>query len=196
MEDGWIRVQYKIHKLDVWSEDAIIKSMSISFVQRKATPVMDIISVKSIELLDQEEFIDPHQVERTTKSQWDMSNSKDAGDWDGYHAKKKHDSLTTKVTDAGLVVNYQHPGNGWKGIVLENTLLDISKLTGKLTFTYNSQLPITSYRLHILTDLGGKLTANGTEECYVSANIGDIDSEEFSATGQATGSTFALTISY
>ena len=63
MEDGWIRVQFKIHKLDVWSEDAIVKGMAISFVQRKATPVMDIISLKSIELLDQEEFVDPHQVD-------------------------------------------------------------------------------------------------------------------------------------
>ena len=54
MEDGWLRVQFKIHKLDVWSEDAVVKSMAISFVQRKSNPVMDIISVKSIELLDQE----------------------------------------------------------------------------------------------------------------------------------------------
>ena len=196
MEDGWIRVQYKIHKLDVWSEDAIIKSMSISFVQRKATPVMDIISVKSIELLDQEEFIDPHKVERTTKSQWDMSNSKDAGDWDGYHAKKKHDSLTTKVTDAGLEVNYQYPGNGWKGLVLENTLLDISKLTGKLSFTYNSQLPITSYRIHILTDLGGKLTANGTEECYVAANISDIDAGKLSAWTRTVNKDGSVTVTF
>ena len=175
MEDGWIRVQFKIHKLDVWSEDAIIKGMAISFVQRKATPVMDIISVKSIELLDQEEFVDPHQVDYVTKSEWDMRNKKDAADWTGYHAKKENEALTTTVTSAGMAVKYQSPGNGWKGIVLEKTSLEISKLTGKLTFTYSSDMAITSYRLHILTDMGGSLTANGTADSYVSVKVSDID---------------------
>ena len=196
MEDGWIRVQFKIHKLDVWSEDAMIKGMAISFVQRKATPVMDIISFKSIELLDQEAFIDPHENDYVTKTEWDMRNKKDASDWIGYQAKKKKEALTTKFTDAGMEVDYLSPGNGWKGIVLENALLDISKLTGKLTFTYSSSLPITSYRIHLATDLGGSLTANGTADCYVAANVGDIVAGKLPAWSRTVNANGSYTVTF
>ena len=196
MEDGWLRVQFKIHKLDVWSEDATIKSMAISFVQRKSNPVMDIISVKSIELLDQEDFVDAQQAEHTTKSQWNMSNAKDAADWGAYHAKKKNDSLSTNVSNNGMSVTYHSPGNGWKGIILENAMLDISKLTGNLSFTYSSDMPITSYRIHILTDLGGKLTANGTEDCYVAANISDIDAGKLSAWRRTVNADGSITVNF
>ena len=196
MEDGWIRVQFKIHKLAVWSEDAMVKGMAISFVQRKATPVMDIISFKSIELLDQEEFIDPHESDYVTKIEWDMRNKKDATNWIGYHAKKKNEALTTTVTDAGMMVDYEKPGNGWKGIVLENALLDISKLTGKLTFTYSSSLPITSYRIHLSTDLGGSLTANGTADCYVAANVGDIEAGKLPAWTRTVNADGTYTVTF
>ena len=81
-----------------------------------------------------------------------MRNAKAAADWNGYHAKKKNEALTAKATDDGMVVNYLKPGNGWKGIVLDDTAIDISKLSGKLTFTYSSDMAITNYRIHILTE--------------------------------------------
>ena len=196
MEDGWIRVQFKIHELSVWSEDAIVKGMSIAFVQRKATPVMDIISVKSIELLDQEEFIDPHEVDYVSKVEWDMSNINDAEDWVAYHAKKKLEALTTSVTDAGKSIRYLNPGNGWKGIVLENALVDISKLTGKLTFTYSSSLPITSYRIHVATDLGGNLTSNGTDDCYVAVSVSDIEAGKLPAWTRTKNADGSYTVTF
>jgi len=196
MEDGWIRVQFKIHELSVWSEDAIVKSMSISFVQRKSTPVMDVISVKSIELLDQEEFIDPRDVDYVTKVEWDMSNIKDAEDWTAYHAKKKLEALTTAVTDAGKAITYLNPGNGWKGIVLENALVDISKLTGELSFTYRSNLPITSYRIHVATDLGGNLTSNGTAECYTAVSVSDIEAGKLPAWTKKVNADGSVTVTF
>ena len=196
MEDGWIRVQFKIHELSVWSEDAIVKGMSIAFVQRKATPVMDIISVKSIELLDQEEFIDPHEVDYVSKVEWDMSNINDAEDWVAYHAKKKLEALTTSVTDAGKSIRYLNPGNGWKGIVLENALVDINKLSGRLTFTYSSSLPITSYRIHVATDLGGNLTSNGTDDCYVAVSVSDIEAGKLPAWTRTKNADGSYTVTF
>ena len=127
---------------------------------------------------------------------WYMNNAEDAANWNGYHAKKPNEALTTTVTEAGLGVTYEEPGNGWKGLVLEGAAIDISKLTGKLTFTYSSDMAITSYRIHILTDLGGNLTTNGTADCYVAAKIADITAGSLEAWTQTTNADGSVTVTF
>ena len=127
---------------------------------------------------------------------WNMNDPADAIEWSGYHSKIKNEELTTTVTEDGLVVDYLDPGNGWKGIVLEETALDISKLTGKLTFTYSSDLAITSYRIHIVTDLGGNLTANGTADCYTAASVADITAGSLEAWTQTVNADGSITVTF
>ncbi|MBE6926009.1 MAG: hypothetical protein E7461_04110 [Ruminococcaceae bacterium] len=156
MEDGWIRVQFKIHELDVWSEDAILKSMSISFVQRKSTPVMDIISFKSIELLDQEEFIDPHQIDYVTNNKWDMTKEEESKDWFGVLNKGVDtNNLKTTIDENGTRYVYTST-NKWRGMVMNPAKIDISKCSGIFAVTMDiTGMSPTNYRLYIETDKGG-----------------------------------------
>ena len=169
MEDGWIRVQFKIHELDVWSEDAIVKGMAISIVQRKATPVMDILSFKSIELLDQEEFIDPHKIDYITKNEWDMSKEEDSANWFGVLNKGVDtNNLKTTIDENGTKYIYTST-NKWRGMVMNPAKIDISKCSGifAVTMDLNGMSP-TNYRLYIKTDAGGDLydNAKGDASCY------------------------------
>ena len=173
MEDGWIRVQFKIHELNVWAEDAIIKSMSISFVQRAGTPVMDIISVKSIELLDQEEFIDPHQIDYVTNNKWDMTKEEESSDWFGVmQAGSNTTSVSTTIDANGTKYVYRHT-NAWRGMVMNLAKVDISKCSGVLAVTMDiSGMNPTNYRVYILTDKGGDLYKNSERDdvsCYYNA---------------------------
>ena len=135
-------------------------------------------------------------IPQVIRTQWDMSSKKDAADWTGYHSKTKNEALTTTVTEDGFTVDYLDPGNGWKGIVLEKTLIDISKLTGKLTFTYSSDMAITNYRIHILTGLGGNLTANGTADCYADVSIADITAGKLEAWTQTANEDGSVTATF
>jgi hypothetical protein len=127
---------------------------------------------------------------------WNMSNAEDAAAWVGYHAKKKNEALTTTVTEAGLNITYGGGGNGWKGVVLEDTALDISKLSGKLTFTYSSDLVITSYRIHILTDLGGNTTGGSDANYYATASLADIIAGNAVAWTQTTNADGSVTVTF
>lgn len=169
MEDGWYRVQYKIHGLPIWSEDAIVKGFSFGIVQRPSTPVMDIVSVKSIELLDQEEFIDPHKVDYITKDHWDMSDADDSKDWVGAQQNGADVSnVKTKVEKNGTTYTYNHT-NKWRGVTLSQAKIDMSKLSNVFSVTIDiSGMAPTDYRLYIKTDAGGDLYKNNREDvsCY------------------------------
>ena len=173
MEDGWIRVQFKISGLKVWSEDAILKSMSISMVQRPSTPVMDIIAVKSIELLDQEEFIDPHKIDYVTNNKWDMSKEEESNDWFGVmQTGSNTTSVTTTIDANGTKYVYGH-SNAWRGMTLNLSKIDISKCSGTLAVTMDvSGMNVTNYRVYIVTDKGGDLYKNSGRDdvaCYYAA---------------------------
>ena len=129
---------------------------------------------------------------KPAQNQWDMSDEADASDWAGYHAKVKDKALTTTVTAAGMRITYTTPSNGWKAIVLENTAIDIAKLTGKLSLTYSSDMTITSYRIHIQTDQGGSLTS-GT---YASASLTDITAGSAAAWTQTTNADGSITVTF
>jgi hypothetical protein len=107
-----------------------------------------------------------------TSVMWDMSKQADASQW--YSAQSyttTASSVTTsEVTAAGFKVTYKH-ANGWKGIILKNVKIDITELSGLLTFTYTEDMDITAYRVHILTDKGGDLENNtaGTPSNYYAA---------------------------
>ena len=169
MEDGWIRVQFKIHELDVWAEDAIIKGMAISIVQRKATPVMDILSFKSIELLDQEEFIDPHKIDYITKNEWDMTKEEDSANWFGVLNKGVDtNNLKTTIDENGTKYIYTST-NKWRGMVMNPAKIDISKCSGIFAVTMDiTGMNPTNYRLYIATDAGGDLYDNAKDDasCY------------------------------
>ena len=173
MEDGWIRVQFKIHELKVWSEDAILKSMSLAFVQRPSTPVMDIISVKSIELLDQEEFIDPHVIDYVTNNQWDMTKEEESADWFGVmQTGSNTTSVTTTIDANGTQYVYGHT-NAWRAMVMNLAKIDVSKCSGTLAVTMDTKgMSITQYRIYIVTDKGGDLYKNSGRDdvaCYYTA---------------------------
>ncbi len=197
MEDGWIRVQFKIHALSVWSEDTILKSLSIAMVQRPSTPVMDIISVKSIELLDQEEFIDPHTIDYVTKNEWDMSKEEDTGDWT---ASMQNGSNTTSVTSAigenGIAYTYGHT-NAWRGITLDQAQIEIAKCSGIFSATVDlSGMAPSNFRIYILTDAGGDLYKNSGRDdvsCYYVATGTADPAEGWTVTPNADGT---VTICY
>ena len=173
MEDGWIRVQFKISGLKVWSEDAILKSMSISMVQRPSTPVMDIIAVKSIELLDQEEFIDPHKIDYVTNNKWDMSKEEDSNDWFGVMQTGSNTTSVTTTIDANGTKYVYRNSNAWRGMTLNLSKIDISKCSGTLAVTMDvSGMNVTNYRVYIVTDKGGDLYKNSGRDdvaCYYAA---------------------------
>lgn len=196
MEDGWIRVQFKIHELDVWSEDAILKSMSISFVQRKSTPVMDIVSFKSIELLDQEEFIDPHKIDYVTNNKWDMTKEEESKDWYGVMQTGSNTSSVTTVIDAnGTSYKYGH-SNAWRAAMLNAAKIDISKCSGIFSATIDvSGANVTQYRVYIVTDAGGHATVNSNEDkaCYYSSTSPTDLVDGWTVTPNADGT---VTVSY
>ena len=107
-----------------------------------------------------------------------MSVQADASQWyiAQAYTSTKPSVTTSEITDAGFVVNYFHK-NGWKGIVLKNVEIDITGLSGLLSFTYKEEMDITAYRIHILTDLGGDLGSNSSgtpSDYYASVSIDDI----------------------
>ena len=197
MEDGWIRVQFKIHELDVWAEDAIIKGMSISIVQRKATPVMDILSFKSVELLDQEEFIDPHKIDYVTNNKWDMTKEEESKDWFGVmQAGSNTSSVTTTIDANGTKYVYGH-SNAWRGMVMNLAKVDISKCSGILAVTMDvSGMSVTNYRVYIVTDKGGNLYVNSGRDdvaCYYAVTKADDLSDGWTVVPNADGT---ITVSY
>ena len=196
MEDGWYRVQYKIHGLPIWSEDAIIKGFSFGIVQRPQTPVMDIISVKSIELLDQEEFIDPHQIEYITKDHWDMSNADESKDWVGAQQNGADVSnVTTTVDSNGTTYVYRHT-NAWRGLTMSQAKIDMSKLSGVFTIVLDTNgMAPSNYRLYIKTDAGGDLYKNDREDvsCYYTVTKTDELTDGWTVIANADGT---LTITY
>lgn len=197
MEDGWIRVQFKIHELDVWSEDAIIKGMAISIVQRKATPVMDILSFKSIELLDQEEFIDPHKVDYVTNNQWDMTKEEESKNWFGVmQTGSNTTSVKTTIDANGTQYVYGHT-NAWRGMTLNLSKIDISKCSGFFSATMDiSGMNITQYRIYIVTDKGGDLYKNSGRDdvsCYYAATSPTDLADGWTVTPNADGT---VTVSY
>ena len=196
MDDGWYRVQFKIHGLRVWSEDAVVKGFSFGIVQRPSTPVMDIVSVKSIELLDQEEFIDPHKIDYITKDHWDMSNAEDSKDWAGAQANGSNtNSVTTTVGSNGTTYVFSHT-NAWRGLTLTQAQIDMSKLSGVFSVTLDaSGMAPTNYRIYIKTDAGGDLYKNNLEDvsCYYSATKTTELTDGWSVVANADGT---VTISY
>jgi len=138
------------------------------------------------------------QVTEFTQNSWDMANADHSAQW--YSAQNKNVVKPTvtyiTVTEAGSVVSYLHT-NGWKGIRLENTAIDMSKLTGKLSFTFTTDLPITTYRAYILTDRGGHLventenaTGHAPENFYSQVDVSAIaDSTIWTSTVNADGTT-------
>jgi len=188
-----------------WWGNYTIRSFNISKVDQSSLAEMTEEEIHAVFRIYVPEESHNHKYEnglctlcgaKEPKTSWDMSVEEDAADWAGYHAKKKNESLTTQVTEAGLVVTYSGAGNGWKGLVLEDTAIDISKLTGKLTFTYSSDMTITSYRIHILTNLGGNLTSNGTADCYIAASIADITAGNLEAWTQTTNADGTVTVTF
>ena len=196
MEDGWYRVQFKIHGLPVWSEDAIVKGFSFGIVQRPSTPVMDIVYVKSIELLDQEEFIDPHKIDYITKDHWDMSDKDDSKDWAGAQANGSNtSSVTTKVNSKGTTYTFSHT-NKWRGLTMTQAKIDMSKLSGVFSVTIDaSGMAPTDYRVYIKTDAGGDLYKNNLEDvsCYYATTKANKLAEGWGAIVNADGS---ITLTY
>lgn len=196
MEDGWYRVQFKIHGLPIWSEDAVVKGFSFGFVQRPSTPVMDVVYVKSIELLDQEEFIDPHKIEHITKDHWDMSNADDSKDWVGAQGNGSNtSSVTTKVGKDGTTYVFSHT-NAWRGLTLTQAKIDMSKLSDVFSVTINADgMAPTDYRIYIKTDAGGDLYKNNLEDvsCYYATTKAAELNEGWSMVANADGT---ITISY
>ena len=169
-----------------WDQSTILKGLCLVTVSGETGDVV----YKSIEL-----------EEKVTKA-WDMTKEEDASDWYCAQAytEVRPDRTYSEITDAGFKANYGHK-NAWKGIILNNAEIDITKLSGLLSFTYYTEdLDITNYRIHVLTDKGGCLTDNtsGTPaDYYVAIAVADVaGSEAWTRTENADGSvtvTFDLT---
>jgi hypothetical protein len=132
---------------------------------------------------------------------WDMTQQADASQWYCAQAYKEVSPTITwsEITADGFKTTYTHK-NAWKGIILKNVEIDITGLSGLLSFTYTEEMDITKYRIHVLTDKGGYLEANDKDtpsDYYAEVVIANIaQSSAWTRTENADGSvtvTFDLT---
>jgi hypothetical protein len=160
-DDGTVTATFDLSTLPYFAEGTELNGLTIVTVTDKAPGT---VTYKSIEL--EKAPVEPIA--------WDLSKEEDAAQWGAYLSKKKNEQLTATVTSDGLKVDFAHDNN-WRAIILEEASIDTSELTGKLTFTYSTDLTMTNYRIHLVTELGGVTTANGTKGVnYADVSIADI----------------------